>query len=174
MKTVAISDHSHEAVKKLSKSQKVSIGEYLDGTILFLKRTGINPFISEEQSPHKILKGMDKRIEQVLSYVCDHKTENLNSLLERLILLSNELDQTKTQLPTLEHIKRIVDKMNELLTTIKKQHTQEKESISQNQDHLNNSHVESYNKVIEAINALAERQSQVEKAIEGKLSKKIF
>ena len=103
MKTIAINEPTHKELKKLSEQAKMSMGDYMKEVALYFKRTGINPSTSDEQSPHKAIKVLDKRIEQVISFIKTMEQERLNPLLESLMRLTRDIGKTKLATTTLSN-----------------------------------------------------------------------
>ena len=174
MKTIAINEPTHKELKKLSEQAKMSMGDYMKEVALYFKRTGINPSTSDEQSPHKAIKVLDKRIEQVISFIKTMEQERLNPLLESLMRLTRDIGKTK--LATAEGQEKIKDGttngINKLLTNLNTKYTEEKTASDAHYKKLDDERIKKDEDMTKLLTKLIASVEQLDKKVDEKLAKK--
>src|SRR5438105_3514634 len=92
-RTIAVDEQTHAEVKTLSKTLDLELGEFVKHSAVYFKKTGIDPSKSDNESPLKAIKELDKRVGQIVFFIKTQEHEKLNPLLEQLILVTRLLDE---------------------------------------------------------------------------------
>jgi cell fate (sporulation/competence/biofilm development) regulator YlbF (YheA/YmcA/DUF963 family) len=181
MPNIAVDELTHKEAKKLSKTLDISLGELVQHSVVYFKKTGINPSNADNESPIKAIKELDKHIGQIVAFIRTHEKEKLNPLLEYLIIISKQLDDTIKKLPTTEHFKKVTDNVNVLINTLTDSHKKQVSVLQKTQQEINEEslkELKAANKnmsdLIKAFNNLHGEQEAIKKVIENKLGKKMF
>ncbi len=172
MKTIGVDEPTHKELKKLSAHAKMNMGEYLHQAALYFKRTGIDPSTTDEQSPHKAIKGLDKRVEQIIAFIKTMEMEKLNPLFERLVRISSNLEDPK--LPTRAHQEKIIASANKIINDSGKRYTEEKKSNEVRYKELHDAQLKSNQDLTKVLQELIDKQTHLEKIIDSKTAKKSF
>src|ERR1035437_3555544 len=101
-KTIAITEKIHEEVKTLCKTLGLEFGEFVEHSMLYFKKTGVNPSKSVDESPLKAMEELKKGVGQVVGFMKEHERKKLDPLHEELMLLTNTLADSLKILPTSE------------------------------------------------------------------------
>jgi hypothetical protein len=124
-RTIAVNAQTHAEVKTLSKTLNLELGEFVKHSAVYFKKTGIDPSKSDNESPLKAIKELEKRVGQVVGFIKAQEQEKLNPLLEQLIFLTRTLDEAIKILPKSERFDQVVKGVNHhanlLVDTHKKQ-----------------------------------------------------
>ena len=181
MTTIAIDKHTHKDAKTLCKTYELNLGELVQHSVVYFKKTGINPSQADNESPHKVLKELEKRIGQVVAFIKTHEQEKLNPLLEHLIIISRQLDDTIKILPTVEHFKKVTTNVDKYIAAIKDNHTkqvallkEEQQKINQQNQTERNTLTSALNNLTKAFNTLQAGQKEINNTIETKLRKNLL
>ena len=181
MTTIAIDKHTHKDAKILCKAYELNLGELVQHSVVYFKKTGINPSQADNESPHKVLKELEKRIGQVVAFIKTHEQEKLNPLLEHLIIISRQLDDTIKILPTVEHFKKVTTNVDKYIAAIKDNHTkqvallkEEQQKINQQNQTERNTLTSALNNLTKAFNTLQAGQKEINNTIETKLRKNLL
>ena len=177
----AVDERTHKEAKKLCQTYDISLGELVQHSVMYFKKTGINPSDSDNESPIKAIKELDKHIGQIVAFIKTHEKEKLNPLLEYLIIISKQLDDTIKKLPTTEHFKKVTDSVNILIKALTESHKKEVAALQKTQQEINQPSLTelknvnaNINNLIKAFNILHADQETLKTLIEAKLTKKWF
>ncbi len=174
MTTIAIDERTHKEAKTLCKTLDLNLGELVQHSVQYFKKTGIDPSQADSESPHKVVKELEKRIGQLVAFIKKQEQEKMNPLLENLIILKHQMEDILKELPTTESFteaKKTGEKRNEILVASHKiQMTELKES----QKKINEENQAVLNNLTKALSNLQAEQSGIREAVEQKLSKKVF
>jgi hypothetical protein len=66
--TVVIGKHEHKILVKLADNYNMNMGQYLESSIHYFRKTGINPS-DESYSPAEQIKNLEKRIDDVIKII---------------------------------------------------------------------------------------------------------
>lgn len=181
MKSIAINDHAHKEVKKYCQTLGITIGEFVEYSTTYFRNAGIDPSKSDAESPHKVVKELEKRIGQIVAYIRTHEKEKLDPLLESLIILNRQLEDFIIQAPKEESFKKVLSNVSQLLAAQKKASLEQEERQAKSHQENNKVILDSFNELSGAIQKLQQaqvsmkaEQSTIKEVIETKLSKKIF
>ena len=185
MKSIAIKERDHKEVKAFCKTIGLNIGEFVPCAATYFKRTGIDPSKDDSESPHKVVKELERRIGQVIAYIKTHEKDKLNPLLESLIILTRQMEDAIKKAPKAERFEHIVLKINEMMEAdqnnhteqLKEQHkyyTQILETQQKNHQQTLAKNNTKLDEMAAIIKGLRGEQESIKTVIEGKLSKKIF
>ncbi len=185
MKSIAIDEQAHKEVKAVCKTLGLNIGEFVLYSATYFKKTGIDPSKDESESPHKVVKELERRIGQVIAYIKTHEKDKLNPLLESLIILSRQMEDTIQKAPKSERFEHVLKQINEMVDAdqnhhveqLKKQDNYYRQILETLQKNYQQTHTKNINKLDEmagVIKGLRAEQESIKTVIEGKLSKKIF
>ena len=185
MKSIAIKERDHKEVKAFCKTIGLNIGEFVPCAATYFKRTGIDPSKDDSESPHKVVKELERRIGQVIAYIKTHEKDKLNPLLESLIILSRQMEDTIQKAPKAERFEHVIKQMEEMIDADQNHHVEQlrrqdnyyKQILEILQKNYLQTHTKNINKLDEMagiIKGLREEQESIKTVIEGKLSKKIF
>ena len=181
MPNIAVDEHTHQEAKKLCKTLEINLGELVQHSVVYFKKTGIDPSKADSESPHKAIKELDRRVGQVVAYITKQDREKLNPLLEHLIIIGRQLDDTITKLPKSERFEAVMGKIstyiNDLETAHEKQMAELKkihEKIMEENKTERNKLTTNLNNLIQAFNSLQAGQKTKNDTIETKLSKKLL
>ncbi len=181
MPTIAIDENTHKEAKKLSQTHDLDLGELVHHCIMYFKKTGINPGEAENESPYKAIKELDKHIGQVVAFIRTQEQEKLNPLLEHLIIISRQLDDTIKILPTAERFNEVMKNVTAHANLLKSNHQKEISELKEEQQKIlaenrkeRNTLITAVNNLTDAFNSLLAEQKTIKETIEVKLSKKVF
>lgn len=176
MPTIAIDESTHKEAKKLSKTHDLDLGELVHHCIMYFKKTGINPSEAENESPYKAIKELDKHIGQIVAFIRTQEQEKLNPLLERLLIMSRQLDGTIKKLPTIERFNEVTKSVNDYAASstanhqkavdlLKAEHKKINDENKAERDKLNTT----ISNLTNVINNLQAGQKEINNTIEAKL-----
>jgi len=174
MHNIAVDDHTHKEAKTLCKTLDLTLGELFKYCVTYVKKTGIDPSKADSESPHKVVKELEKRIGQLVAFIKTQEQEKLNPLLEHLIILTRELDDVLKKLPkeeSLAEAKKAGEKRNEILVA---SHKIQMKSLIESQQKINDENKLMLNNLTKALTNLQAEQRGINETIEGKLSKKFL
>ena len=163
MKSIALSEGAHKEVKILCKTLGLNIGEFVQQSAYYFKKTGINPSKSDSESPHKVVKELERRIGQGIAYIKTHEQEKINPLLENIMMLVRRLEMTLNDAPKEATFKAVITRMetmmeedqkyhNEQLKAQHKFYTESLERILKNHDQTNAEGIKKMNEVLLKMN----------------------
>ncbi|MHB8262034.1 MAG: BfmA/BtgA family mobilization protein, partial [Bacteroidia bacterium] len=115
MTNIAVDYHTHKDAKILCKTHELTLGELVQHSVVYFKKTGINPSQADTESPYKAIKELDKRVGHLVDLIKVQEEKKLNPLLEHLIIISRQLDDTIKILPTVESFAGVVASINEYI-----------------------------------------------------------
>lgn len=90
--TTNIGKEELKHLKKLSTQHKLKQVEFINFSISYFRRTGINPSLPI-YSPREEIEMLRKRLEEVIKFLQVHEKQKLSPLMERLILLEKKLSE---------------------------------------------------------------------------------
>ena len=166
-KTIAVKEKIHKEVKTLSKTLELELGEFVEHSMLYFKKTGINPSKSLSESPLKAIEELNKRVGQVVGYIKTQEQEKLNPLLEQLIILSRRLEDALNKLPASERFDQVIKGVNHHANLSLENHKKQMAFLQESQQRMNE-------KITNAISGLQAEQQAIKEVIETKLRGKLF
>ena len=179
-KTIAVDKKIHDEVKTLSKTLDLDLGEFVKQSMLYFKKTGINPGKSDHESPLKAMEELNKRVGQVVAFMKAFEKDRLNPLHDGLILLKNTLGDSLKILPKSERFEQVVKNIVDHSNLLEDHHVKRMASLQESQQEImqeNKSELGSLASAIrlltESVNGLKAEQEAIKEAIETKLGKKI-
>ena len=173
-RTIAINAQTHAEVKTLSKTLNMELGEFVKHSAVYFKKTGIDPSKSENESPVKIMKELEKRVGQVVAYIKTHEQEKLNPLLDQLIILTRKLDEALNILPKSERFDQVIKGVNHHANLQVDNHKKQMDFLRQSQQKINDESKQELTALTKAIGSLQVEQKAIKEVIETKLKSKLF
>lgn len=167
MTTIAVDEYTHQEAKILCKTLQLTLGELVQHGVLYFKKTGIDPSKSSSENPYKATKELEKIVGQLVNLVTKHQQEKLIPLFERLIILTESLEQVLKILPTSERFDQVIKGVNHHANLSLENHRKQMNFLQESQQKMNE-------KITNAISGLQAEQQAIKEAIETKLSKKVF
>ena len=122
MTTIAVDEYTHQEAKKLCKTLELTLGELVQHGVLYFKKTGIDPSKSNSENPNKAIQELNKTVGQLVNLVTKHQQEKLILLFERLIGLTESLEQTQKILPTSERFEQVIKGVNHHASLLMESH----------------------------------------------------
>jgi arsenate reductase-like glutaredoxin family protein len=181
MPNIAVDEHTHKEAKKLCKTHDISLGELVQHSVIYFKKTGINPSDADNESPIKAIKELDKHVGQVVGFIKTHEKEKLNPLLEYLLVLRAQLDDTIKKLPKAERFDAVVEAVNKHAGLLIESHKKQVTVLQKTQQEINQESLKELKNItanltnlIKGFNTLHADQEAIKTVIETKLSKKLF
>jgi len=174
MHNIAVDDHTHKEAKTLCKTLDLTLGEFFKHCVIYVKKTGIDPSAADNESPHKVVKELEKRIGQLVAFIKKQEQEKMNPLLENLIILKHQMEDILKELPTTESFteaKKTGEKRNEILVA---SHKIQMKSLTESQQKINDENKLVLNNLTETIAGLRAEQKELKEAIEAKKGIRIF
>jgi tRNA U55 pseudouridine synthase TruB len=166
-RTIAVNAQTHAEVKTLSKTLNMELGEFVKHSVVYFKKTGIDPSKSENESPVKIMKELEKRVGQVVAYIKTHEQEKLNPLVDQLISLTRKLDEALKKLPASERFDQVIKGVNHHANLLVDSHKKQMDFLRESQQKFTE---ENKRELAE----LVTQQKAIKEAIETKLKSKLF
>jgi tRNA U55 pseudouridine synthase TruB len=166
-RTIAVNAQTHAEVKTLSKTLNMELGEFVKHSVVYFKKTGIDPSKSENESPVKIMKELEKRVGQVVAYIKTHEQEKLNPLVDQLISLTRKLDEALKKLPASERFDQVIKGVNHHANLLVDSHKKQMDFLRESQQKFTDENKRE-------LAALVTQQKAIKEAIETKLKSKLF
>lgn len=127
-------------LKKLALNHKLKQVEFINASIAYFKKTGINP-AEEIYSPREEIEKLTKRVDEVIRFMQVHEKQKLSPLLDRLVLLDKRINESVSNYSVENPKQPVVDLVpvvndflkikEELLVRIERNRDYSKEDISQ-------------------------------------------
>lgn len=159
MPTIAVSGQTHKDVKALSEALDLNIGEFIKYSTLYFKKTGIDPSKSDSESPHKVVKELERRVGQVIAFIKTQETEKLNPLLEHLIIITRQLEDTIVKAPKEETFIKVMTRVSEMEEAEQKHHLEQlkeqQKYYKQLLEHLQNNYLQTHNNTLKKMDEMA-------------------
>jgi hypothetical protein len=174
MPNIAVDERTHKEAKSLSKTLGLTLGELVESSVQYFKKTGIDPSKADSESPHKVVKELEKRIGQVVAYIKSHEQEKLNPLLEQLVILSRRLEDVAKELPQSARMEEAIKIGNKNTDVLIESHKRQAALIKQLQDEIKKENAAAQSELVKIFKELQAGQTAVKEAIETKLGKKLF
>lgn len=181
MPNIAVDDNTHKEAKKLSKTLDISLGELVQHSVVYFKKTGINPSNADNESPIKAIKELDKHIGQIVAFIRTHEKEKLNPLLEYLIIISKQLDDSIKKLPEAERFEEVLTVVNKHASILIDSHKKQVNALQKTQQEINQENQKELKNIaanisnlIKGFNTLHADQEAIKEVIDTKLTKKMF
>jgi len=173
-KTIAVTEKIHEEVKTLCKTLDLELGAFVEHSMLYFKKTGIDPSKSENESPQKAIEELKKAVRQVVGFMKEHEQKKLNPLHEALINLTNTLEASLKILPTSERFDQVIKGVNHHANLQVETHKKQMDFLRQSQQEMNDEHKQELTALTNALSSLQTEQKEMKKIIDDKLNKKMF
>ncbi len=154
MPTIFINERAHADAKTISKTLDLTLGELVQGGIAYLKRTGIDPNKSDNESPYKAIKELEKRVGQVVAFIKTQELEKLNPLFEHLIILSRKLDEALQKLPASERFDQVIKGVNHHANLAVENHKKQIEFLRESEQKSNDENRQELRALTKAIETL--------------------
>lgn len=174
MPNIAVDDRTHKEAKILCKSLEINLGELVQHSVTYFKKTGINPSNADNENPIKAIKELDRRIGQVVAYITKQEKEKLNPLLETLMVLKLQLGDAIKILPAAERFEAVIKSVNAHLIAGNENHKKQIALLTASHQATLEENRKERNTLIKAINNLQSEQEQIKQTISEKLGKKGF
>jgi tRNA U55 pseudouridine synthase TruB len=165
--SIAVDQHTLKEARITSKTLDLSLGKFVLHSAMYFRKTGIDPSKSDIESPHKVMKELEKRVGQVVAYIKTHEQEKLNPLLEQLISLTRKLEEALNILPKSERFDQVVKGVNHHANLLVENHKKQMEFLRQSQQKFSDENKQE-------LAALVTEQKAIKEAIETKLRGKLF
>lgn len=160
MPTIAVNEQTHKEAKALCKNLGINLGEFVKSSTHYFKRTGIDPSKSDNESPHKVVKELERRIGQVIAFIKTQERDKLNPLLEHLVILSRALEDTLEKAPKEETFIKVMNRVSEMEEAEQKNHLeqmqQQQKYYRQLLEHLQNNYMQLYNSTTKKVDEMTE------------------
>lgn len=117
--TTNISKSHQRVLKKLSKKLELSQVDFLNATVEYFKKTGINP-LDEITSPKEEMAALNKRLDQVIRFIRVHERDKLSPLLDSLIIIDRRLKDKLEFILTKEDLTKVNEKIENISTKLNK------------------------------------------------------
>ena len=178
-KTIAVTEKIHEEVKTLCKTLGLEFGEFVEHSMLYFKKTGVNPSKSVNESPLKAIEEQNKRVGQAVSFMKKHEQDKLNPLHEELMLLTNTLKESLKILPKSERFEQVVKNIVDHSNLLEDHHAKRMASLQKSQQEImqeNKTQLRTLTIAIDTltkvVNGLQAQQNTMQNTIDAKLGKK--
>src|ERR1035437_10208312 len=180
-KTIAVTDKIHEEVKTLCKTLDLDLGAFVEHSMLYFKKTGIDPSRSDNESPQKAIEELKKAVRQVVGFMKEHEQKKLSPLHEDLILLTNTLEASLKILPKSERFDQVIKGVNHHINLLVENHKKQMDFLKQSgQETMQENKTQlrtlttAIDTLAEAVNGLKTEQEAIKEAIKTKLRKNIL
>ena len=173
-KTIAVTEKIHEEVKTLCKTLDLEFGEFVEHSMLYFKKTGVNPSKSYNESPQKAIEELIKVVRQVVGFMKEHERKKLDPLHEALINLTNTLEASLKILPKSERFEKVIRTSEGNMTILIKHHKDQMDFLRQSQQKINDENKQEITDLTKALKSLQTEQKDMNATIDAKLSKKMF
>lgn len=131
--TTNIGTSELKSLRQLAKKHNLTQVDYINKSILYFKKTGINP-AEEITSPREEINKLNNKVESVIKFIRTQEKQKLNPLLDELITISRKLnDQIEDQLKSSEFNKQIKS-----IFEAQKEHTEKLNTITNPVEKLHN------------------------------------
>lgn len=174
MPSIAIDHHTHKEVKIICKTLDVPYGKFVLHSAEYFRKTGIDPSKSDIENPYKVMKELEKRVGQVVSFIKTQEEEKLDPLLEQLIFLTQTLDASIKILPSSERFDKVVKGVNYHANLLVENHKKQMDFLRESQEKMNDENKQELRTLTKAISNLQAEQQAIKEAIETKLRGKLF
>ena len=101
--TIVIGKHEHKILARLAENYQMRLGQFVESSINYFRKTGINP-ADESFSPVEQIKSLEKRIEDVIKIVKAVERDKLSPLIENLLIIERRIDVGLLEIPTQKNI----------------------------------------------------------------------
>lgn len=134
---IGVEEQKH--LKKLAAHHKLKQVEFINASISYFKKTGINP-AEEIFSPREEIEKLTKRVNEVIRFLQVHEKQKLAPLLERLLLLERKLSDAYTNVISKNDLEPLKSMLNQVGHLISKNNT----LLSDQSDYLRQDHKDIY------------------------------
>jgi tRNA U55 pseudouridine synthase TruB len=165
--SIAVSALALKEAKLASKTLDLTLGEFVLHSAEYFRKTGIDPSKSDSENPYKVMKELEKRVGQVVSFIKTQEQEKLNPLFEQLIFLTQKLDEALKILPASERFDQVVKGVNYHANLSAENHKKQMDFLKQSQQKISDENKRE-------LAALQAEQKAIKEAIETKLRSKLF
>ena len=105
--------------------------------VLYFKKTGIDPSKSNSENPYKAIQELNKTVGQLVNLVTKHQQEKLILLFERLIDLTESLEQSQKILPKSERFDQVIKGVNHHANLLVENHKKQMAFLQESQQKMN-------------------------------------
>ena len=172
MTTIAIDGRTHKEAKTLCKTLGFNLGELVQHSVQYFKKTGIDPSKADSESPHKVVKELEKRIGQLVAFIKTQEQEKMNPLLENLIILKHQMEDILKKLPQAERFETAITTGNKAIILLIENHEKEMELLKQSQQKRDGENNLVLNNLTKALSNLQAGQAGINETIATELGKK--
>jgi len=117
LSTTNISQSHLKQLKRLSNSHGLTQVDFINSSIDYFRKTGINP-VEEIYSPREEIAKLEKRVEEILKFIRIHERDKLTPLVDQLIILQKRLSDGYSNVATEEMIKEHFDKVRNIINNL--------------------------------------------------------
>jgi len=171
MKSIAVSEQVHKETKTLCKALELKLGEFVKSSAHYFKRTGIDPSKSDNESPHKVVKELERRIGQVITFIKTRERDKLNPLLEHLVILTRSLEDTIDKAPKEETFIKVMNCVSEMEEAEQNHHLEQMKEqqkyYKQLLEHLQNNYLQTHNSTTKKMDEMAEAVKELKQQQEN-------
>jgi len=125
MTTIGIDEISHKELKSLCKAHKKSIVEFMRHTVIYLKKTGIDPEHSPNETPQKAIHELSKKLGYAIGFMKAQELEKINPLLETMMMLVRRAELMLNDAPKETSFKSTLNKMEEMMEADQNYHLEQ-------------------------------------------------
>lgn len=172
MHNIAVDDHAHKDAKTLCKTLDLTLGEFFKHCVIYVKKTGIDPSKADSESPHKVVKELEKRIGQLVAFIKKQEQEKMNPLLENLIILKHQMEDILKKLPQAERFETAITTGNKAILLLMENHKKEMDLLKQSQQKRDGENNLVLNNLTKALSNLQAGQAGINETIATELGKK--
>ena len=174
MTTIAVDEYTHQEAKILCKTLELTLGELVQHGVLYFKKTGIDPSKPNSENPNKAIQELNKTVGQLVNLVTKHQQEKVVDLFERLINLTESLEQSLKILPKSERFELVIKGVNHHANLALENHRKQMAFLQSSQQRMNEENGRKLTALADAISGLQAQQKEMQDTIDAKLSKKVF
>jgi predicted GNAT family N-acyltransferase len=117
--TVNIETEAQKHLKKLAQHHGLTQLGFLNASVLYFRKTGINP-AEEIYSPREEIAKLTKRVDEVIRFLQTHEKQKLSPLMERLILLEKQLKENYSKTITTDDLNSILTEISTIKLQVQK------------------------------------------------------
>jgi hypothetical protein len=117
--TVNIDNEEHKQLKKLAQHHGLTQSGFLNASVSYFRKTGINP-AEEIYSPREEIAKLTKRVDEVIRFLQTHEKQKLSPLMERLILLEKQLKENYSKIITTDDLNKILIEVSSMKLQVQK------------------------------------------------------
>ena len=180
MPNISVDEQTHAEAKILCKTLDLNLGELMQHSILYIKKTGIDPSRDNRETPYQALKEFENKIGHIVELALEKQEVRLEPLLQNLTVLTEQFEEALTKLPKSERFEETVKNGNINAANLISHHATRMTFLEQSQKEIMQANKTELRVLTSAIDTLADmvnglkrEQNAMQGIIETKLGKKI-